>query len=350
MIIGVPRYLLTSIAAVFLLFIASLGVYSIATPSNPAMVLVGLVLYSLAAVVSLLPVRTTRMPLWRAGLILGVVVAITLIVAASLDPQAEGGNGYATWYVAGAGVLLTMTAAWGRYAFAWAGTAFLVVHTVVWAGPAALVNLGVVGSVAWVAIAHLISSGMTKAARDAQRFALAEREATEWQALQEAHVHEWLFRLGQTSSMALAMLRQIEQSRGRLTAAERRECLHLEGAIRDEIRGRKLLNDAVRSQVMLARRRGAVVTLLDEGGIDALEDSQLDRVLHAVAAAIESTTANRVIARTAGDDSDVAVTVVGLRSNRESADGGERDEMDDDDEIVLWLEIPRHADSGTATG
>ncbi len=112
---------------------------------------------------------------------------------------------------------------------------------------------------------------MAKAARDAQRFALAEREATDWQAAQEAHVYERQFRLGQTSSMALAMLRQIQRASGDLTDAQRAECLHLEGAIRDEIRGRKLLNDAVRDEVMLARRRGATVTLLDEGGIDDLD-------------------------------------------------------------------------------
>jgi hypothetical protein len=40
-------------------------------------------------------------------------------------------------------------------------------------------------------------------------FALAEREATDWQAAQEAHVFERQFRLGQTSTMALDMLREI---------------------------------------------------------------------------------------------------------------------------------------------
>jgi hypothetical protein len=198
-----------------------------------------------------------------------------------------------------------------------------------------------VGSASWVAVSHILSSALAKATRDAQRFSIAEREATDWQAAQEAHVYERQFRLGQTSAMALAMLRQIQESDGDLTEAQRQECLHLEGAIRDEIRGRKLLNDAVRDEVMIARRRGATVTLLDEGGIDDLSDYELERVLNRLALAIHETNADKVIARTVPEGSDVAVTVVGLRSfaDRESVALGQ-DSLEDD-EVDLWLEIPR---------
>jgi hypothetical protein len=201
----------------------------------------------------------------------------------------------------------------------------------------------VIGSIAWVAVSHILSRAMAKATKDATRFALAEREATDWQAAQEAHIFERQFRLGQTSSMALAMLRQIEQSGGELTDHQREECLHLEGAIRDEIRGRKLLNDAVREQVMIARRRGATVTLLDEGGIDDLGDDDLDRVLNALAAAIRGTNADKVIARTVPGGSSTAVTVVGLRSMDDADASALGQESLDEDEVDLWLEIPRVA-------
>jgi hypothetical protein len=138
------------------------------------------------------------------------------------------------------------------------------------------------------------------------------------------------------------MLQLIERTGGDLTPAEREECLHLESAIRDEIRGRRLLSDAVREQVMDARRRGATVTLLDEGGIDDLEDGELQRVLDGLAEAIRDTDADRIIARTVPEGSDVAVTVVGLRSADEHAHAlGIEDE--EDDSVVLWLEIPRTA-------
>ena len=341
MTIAIPRLLIGGVAAIFSLYIVVLGVYSIAVPFEPVAVIVALVLYAAATTVSLLPRGPARMPIWMAAFNLSVVVVITLVVTTNLNPSPATSNGYATWYVAGVGVLLTVTATRRRYAFAWGGAAFLVLQTIIWAGPAALVTLGVVGSVSWVAIAHLISTGMARATKDAHRFALADREATEWQALQEAHVYERQFRLGQTSSMALAMLRQIEQSGGELTDAQRQECLHLEGAIRDEIRGRRLLNDAVRREVMAARRRGSVVTLLDEGGLDDLPEEDLERVHNALAAAIRSTKADKIIARTVAQDSDVAVTVVGLHSPDDGGASALGDEAGVDDEIDLWLEIPR---------
>jgi hypothetical protein len=193
----------------------------------------------------------------------------------------------------------------------------------------------------WVAVAHILSRGMTKATKDAQRFALAEREATDWQAMQEAHVYERQFRLGQTSSMALAMLKQIQSTHGNLTEEQRQECLHLEGAIRDEIRGRKLLNDAVREEVMIARRRGTTVTLLDEGGIDELSDDDLDRVLNALAKAIGGTSADKVIARTVPEGSEIAITVVGLHSVDDGNASALGQEALVEDEVDLWLEIPR---------
>lgn len=339
---GSSRALLIGVAALFSLFHIVLGAYSLNVVAHPAPVISAMVVYAVATTLSL-AVPAKRMPLWLAALNCGVVVVVCLLVSTQLDPQRDGGNGFATWYVAAVGTLLTITATRGRYGFAWAGSAILVVHTVAWAGWPALVSLGVVGSVTWVAIAQMIGRGMTKATRAARRFALAEQEAADWQALQEAHVHERQFRLGQTNSMALAMLRVIVESGGALTEAQRRECLFLESAIRDEIRGRVLLNDAVRRAVNAARRRGATVTLLDEGGLDELTQSKLDRVLDRVADAVHASKGDRIVVRTV-NDGDVAVTVVGLRAAASSsASDLEHDEDDesDDDEIELWLEIPR---------
>jgi len=210
-------------------------------------------------------------------------------------------------------------------------------------GPGLLLGIGVVGSISWVAVSHILSRALAKASRDAASFARAEREATDWQAAQEAHLYERQTRLGQTGAMAVPMLTIIEQSGGELTDEQRQECLHLEGAIRDEIRGRRLLDDAVRREVMAARRRGVAVTLFDEGGLDELDAASLDRVLGMLAEAIRTTSATRVIARTAPADSETAVTVVGLTPSASSRarELGESDEDDEDDVVDLWLEIPR---------
>jgi hypothetical protein len=347
--IGVPRYLIVGMAAVFSAYHLLLAVYSFDTLRDPGYltpVVVAMALYAVATVVSLLPMGTARMPIWMATFNVAVVVAMVLLVSSQVDLGREGGTGYATWYVAASGTLMTITSTRRRHLFAWSGIAFLIVHTIVWAGPGGIVSLGVIGSTSWVAVSHILSVAIDNASKDARRFAIAEREATDWQAAQEAHVDERQLRLGQTSAMALGMLRRIQESGGDLTDEEREECLHLEGAIRDEIRGRKLLSDAVREEVMNARRRGAVVTLLDEGGIDELSDEDLERVLDRLATAIRGTTADRVIARTVPEGSEVAVTVVGLRNADEDARalGQHADDDDDADEgVELWLEIPRTA-------
>jgi len=339
--IGVPRYLIISMAALFSIYHVVLGFYAIEIPRSAAPIVMAMVLYLVATVLSLVPWGPNRMPLWLAAFNVAVAISLPLLINGELDPLREGGNGYATWYVAAVGTLMTITSTRHRHSFAWVGVAALFIQVVAWGGLEAVGSIGVIGSIAWVAVSHILSRAMAKATKDATRFALAEREATDWQAAQEAHIFERQFRLGQTSSMALAMLRQIEQSGGELTDHQREECLHLEGAIRDEIRGRKLLNDAVREQVMIARRRGATVTLLDEGGIDDLGDDDLDRVLNALAAAIRGTNADKVIARTVPGGSSTAVTVVGLRSMDDADASALGQESLDEDEVDLWLEIPR---------
>ena len=337
--LAVPRYLLAGVAALFSAFHIVLAIYSIGAARDAGPILAAIAVYAAATTASLLPFGPRRMPIWLAAFDCGAVVVICLLVSSQLDLARDGGNGYATWYVAAAGTLLTIVATRRRYGYAWAGTVFLLVHTIAWAGWPAVVTLGVVGSIAWVAVAQMIGRGMAAATRDAQRFALAEREATDWQALQEAHVHERQFRLGQTNSMALAMLRAIESTGGELSESQRQECLYLESAIRDEIRGRTLLSDAVRREVMVARRRGVTVTLLDEGGIDDVHGSALESVLDRLAEAVRTTSADRLIVRTVSEG-ETAVTVVGLRS----ADDGSASALGDgsaDDEVELWLEIPR---------
>jgi hypothetical protein len=342
--IGAPRILLVSLAALFSSYHIVHGVYSLQlgyyTSQGP--VLAALVIYAVATA-ALLIVSQRRTPIWLASFAFAVSVALPLLVSSQLEANREGGLSYSTWYVAACGTLLAIMVTVRRPGFAWAGIAFLVLQTILWSGPGALGEIGVVGSAAWVGIAHIITNALSKAARDSQRFALAEREATDWHAAQEAHLNERQFRLGQTSVMALPMLRAIQQSNGDLTAAQRAECLHLEGAIRDEIRGRKLLNNAVREQVMLARRRGTTVNLLDEGGIDDLDEAELERVHNELAKAIRDTTANLIIARTVPGGSDVAVTVVGLGTTGggEARALGSEAAEDDEDSVDLWLEIPR---------
>lgn len=341
--IGVPRSLIVTLASVFSGYHVVLGLYTIDVPENPLPVLAAMVLYVTATGLSLAPGQPERMPTWLAAINVAVCAAMPLLIAPFLDLQREGGLGYATWYVAAVGTLMTITSTRRRHSFAWAGIAILVLHTVAWGGFGAVIDLGVIGSVVWVAISHILSRALASASRDALQFTEAEREATNWEAAQEAHLTERQLRLGTTTDRALPMLRLIAEREGRLDDAERAECLYLEAGIRDEIRGRRLLNDRVREAVLDARRRGAVVTLFDEGGLDEVDEASMDEALDALAGAIATTRARRIIARTAPADSDTAITVVGLTPSGEasSSDLGSDDEDGDDDEVDLWLEIPK---------
>ena len=343
--ISIPRYLIVVLAAVFSAYHLVLAALFVDVPVSKPPYVLAMLLYAAATIASLWPTRSKRMPIWMASFNAAASLAIALLVTSQL-PDGPG-ESYAAWHAGAIGTLLVITSTRRRQSLAWVGIGALVVQTVAWQGIESLLRYGALGSMLWVAVSHALAYSLASAGRDARHYALAEREAAEWRAAQEAHVFERQFRLGQTSRMALPMLREIAKSGGDLSDAQRAECLHLEGAIRDEIRGRKLLNDRVRQEVMAARRRGTAVTLLDEGGIDDLSENELDRVLNQMADAIGESKADRIIVRTVPHDSAIAVTVVGLSSGGDglsTALGQEPDDDDDDDEIDLWLEIPRSVD------
>ena len=87
----------------------------------------------------------------------------------------------------------------------------------------------------------------------------------------------------------------------------------------------------MRSELDRARRRGAAVTVLDEGGLDGLEEDALETIRHELAETLRSAASDRLYIRTSPHDS-IAVTVVG----RSGSDQG----LSDEDAVDLWREIP----------
>ncbi|WP_233255544.1 hypothetical protein [Naasia lichenicola] len=339
--VHIPKHFVLLLGAIFSAYHVVLAWSGTSMVEKMAPLIVAIAIYALATVISLWPKSPNAMPMWMAALNVGVSLTLCFLVTSGLDPAAQ--NGYATWHVAAIGTLMTITAVRGQYTFAWIGVGALVLQTIVWAGPLALLGIGVIGSVVWVGVAHMIARALAKAARDARQFALAEREAAEWQAGQEAHLYERQFRLMQTSRVALPMLQKIALSGGNLSEEDREECFHLEGALRDEIRGRRLLNDAVRAQIMILRRAGTQVSLLDDGGVDDLDEAELARVLDDLANTLVGLKTDRVIIRTVPQGSAAAVTIVALSA----PDGSNASLLSDDhdDEVDLWKEIPRDANA-----
>jgi hypothetical protein len=338
--ISLPRFILVGLAAAFSVFHVVLGLYTLRIPESPGPSIVAMVLYGLATVLCLAPWRSLRLPIGLAAGAIGVVTVGLILVLSQLDPRAD--NGYATWIIGAVGTLMTITAVRQRPWFAWGGIAIMVAAVLVWSGdPLELPALGAIGGPIWVGVAHATTAAIGRASRDARLLEQAEQRAAEWEAQEEAEFFERRLRLGQMDTEVAPMLRRIVTLDGRLSEEDRRECRHLEAAMRDEIRGRRLLDDRVRQAVRDARRRGVEVTLLDDGGIDDLDRASHNRVTGVIARELGETTADRVVVRTGRDDDEVAVTIVGLR---DADPGAVSQGLEEEPELDLWLEVPRQAD------
>ncbi|SEB37235.1 hypothetical protein SAMN04489806_0243 [Paramicrobacterium humi] len=331
---GFSRSSLIALAAAFSAYHIVRGILTLGIPVDPVPVVIALMIYAAVTAMTLLPFGGKGMPLWASTLAVSCAVVITLIVTSQLDATAE--NGYATWHTNAVGTLMTILMVRRKRVEAAAGTLFLVVYSIVWCGVLGSAQIGVTGAIAWVVLADVMTRTLQRAAADAEQLVLAEREAVRWEAAQHAHRSERRARLETASRIAGPLLRDVVLADGSLTTAEREEARLLEARLRDEIRGRALLDPRVRQAVLAARRRGAVVQLLDEGTIDELDDDQRERVLSVVAEALDSAESDRIIVRTAPETTTVAVTVVGLSAPPPGSD-------DPEDDVDLWLEIPRDA-------
>ncbi len=334
--IRVTRPLLLMLASIAAVAALGLGVLSLTQSLHPERVIVAMALFAVCFGLSIGLDHRAEMPNWLAGLNAGATSAIGLLCATGVaDPRNAGDL---DWYVGAAGCLLVVTTFRRQSAFAWVGLGLLAAQTLLWAGVGGMWAVGVPTVALWVGVAYFGTRALDRAMRDVQQFARAEREAVEWQAAQEAHHSERQVRLTQTSRVALPMLRHILSVDGELDAAAQRECRVLEQTIRDEIRGRRLLNAAVRDQVIAARRRGAFVQVLDDGGLDDVEPAAMEPVLDRMAEAIAGVQSDRIIIRTAAKGSEKAVTVVGISIDPTAAALGLEDEGE---EVDLWLELDR---------
>jgi hypothetical protein len=338
-LISSPRFLIIGLAALFSAYHLVLAASSIGVPRDPAPVIVAMALYAGVTIISLWAPSSKPMPGWNAALNLAVSLVLAILVLSQLDPHAE--NGYATWFVAATFTLLVITIVRHQPVFAWIGVVVTTAAIVAWADPLALTTTGVIGGGIWVAVAHALSIALVRAEQDARQYARAGIKAAEWQANQEALLYERRHRLEQMDKLAAPMLRRIVATGGALDADERRECLHLEAAIRDEIRGRLLLTDEVRAEVMAARRRGVHVTMLDDGGLDALPEADRLTALAELVDVVDGVDADRLIIRTGTEDSETAVSVVALKDTADDGTAAALGDDDGDDEVTLWHEIRR---------
>jgi len=174
--------------------------------------------------------------------------------------------------------------------------------------------------------------------------AAAERETLARRAELDASEQERHARLRSAHRNVAPLLGRIIREGGRLDAAARAECRVVEQTLRDEIRGRLLLNDATRAAILRHRRRGAVVQVLDDGGLDDVPAAALGALLDEVAELLGPVRSRRIVIRAAQPRSRTAISLVASSPDETAAALG----LDTDDDVDLWVSLPRPAASEPA--
>ena len=306
--IRLPSGLVITIASLFILspvFTAAIGFVHNGVELLDA---VALTLYLLAAFTSVLYYRELRMPRPLALVGLLISVFVPLLVNFTLDESDYGT--VATWYVSGVSILMAICAVRQEKTIAWLGTAFLTVQVFIWGGANTLFDSGIAGAIALVATAHAISVEMGNSAKQTVSY-LQTATLTQAAAAAEASIRqERSERLTKTLRGALPMLEKI--AAGNISAADRIEAAILEAELRDEIRGRTLINTKLKSSVRQARSRGVEVVLLDEGGFDGVPEPERDDLRSRLADELDRIESGRVTIRSPREDSS-RVTFVASR-------------------------------------
>lgn len=329
------RPLLSGLAAAFTVYLAAGAMLWPEAPRHP-IVFVGA--FSFFLIIALLCVfvdsaemgtvgpGTSRLPAWAAVLALAVAVGVPNVVwyAAGEGLRLEP---VATRCLGAVGALMAIITVRGRPGYAWIGTAILTIVAFAWIGPDHALNRGLVGVFVWVGTAHLIVGLVHRARREAAELARIQRTASERIAAQEGARRARRRLMRRALVAAGPVLARAVQAEGRLDETERSEARIAEETLRDELRGSRLLDEAVREQLAAARRRGASVNVIDEGGLEDLDDARLADVRVELARVLSRTDTDRIWVRTSTHPQ-LVVTVVGRN----------RDASDDD---AVWHEIPR---------
>ena len=327
------RAVATSLALGFCLYFVARGMWWIQPPEVPPLLLTALALYLAVMVTATLTddSPTGRMPLWAAVVAGAASVAIPTLASLALSPAIRE-EPFATWYVGALGLLGVVCVVRGRPILGWLILAVLTGAAMFWMGPAEALRLGLVGSIVWMVVAQLLMWLWARAVRDTERLTEIQQQVTTWQATQRVREQERRRRVQYALAVAGPVLTRVVATGGVLDEDERVQARFAEGRLRDELRGGGLLNDAVRAAIERARRAGASVTLLDEGGLDDVPETRRVQIRDQIAEALDDVAGMRVIVRAARHPQ-TAVTLVGrLREG----------DHDDEDVVRLWREIPRH--------
>jgi signal transduction histidine kinase len=300
--------------------------------------------------VALLPVllRGARTGAMRTGTAWSIVAVGCLIIVCGpigLEPAQQTAVSIA-WYTCGVIAGAAMLRMTGHRLPPFAALLALLVYVTVWAGPVGMIRIGLAGEVVLYSVGMVLNHAIVRVNRISRAATDRERRLALWQAQTDAYNSERRRRLLRAGRDAAPALQQVVDQDGDIGSDVRAECRVLEQALRDEIRGRTLLNDAVRTAVRTQRRRGTTVQILDDGGLDDTPILELPPLLDQVAELVRPLTSSRIIIRTGQPDTDIAVSIVASTPDETAAALG----LDADDTIDLWATIPRPTSTPKSPG
>lgn len=269
--------------------------------------IVALVIYVYAATASLLLFRGLQLPRWQAFFNLGAALALPTLVIAQRELVDDHTVG--AWVVMGTALILTATAVRQQARLALIGIAVLIGVLIVEYGQGAIATAGLAGALVFVLAGLAVSRGIARATRESEKFRAKEIETRTKIAELEAASRERQQQLSQVLGTAVPLLSVIKDSQGQLNEDLRQSAKLVEATLRDNLRGRDLLNRAMSNEVQRLRNLGVEVLILDEGGTQFLSPQERDQLLNQAVEALQVVTKGRVTIRSPKGE-DFRLTVV----------------------------------------
>ncbi len=295
----------------FLAVESIIGASSLGDVREPVFAVVGLILVVAATIVAS---RPGPYPMPRAPAIAVVAATVTTAGLIAWQLPTDRPPGYAAWWVGASSFLFLLLALRGRAGWAWVGMSAVSIIVLGWsvsAGPGLVtgVNLAARNS-ATLLVGTLFAVGIARTAARITEFSRTERTNLSRTAAAEASLAERRSHVRRLRATTGELLRRIAEGTG-LTETERRECLVVEGALRDEARAPNLAVEPLVTRVRELRRSGTHVVLLDERGQRGLPDADRARLIAWLVQGLESVEAGgQVTARIPPGGRGILATVV----------------------------------------
>lgn len=315
--LSLSRLSLSLAALGFGLYHFFLGLVNLGEYQDRSLALSASVIYLVALLVSVLDKPGIRMRPITAFVNMLAVVSVPQLVFIALGEVRQGS--YATWQIAAVSTLLAILSVRQYQLFAWVGMLILTFEVLMWGGTDVLFNSGLFGGFLLVLVAQTAAWAIRSSATEAERFRNRAYEIDTATAASTAARAERKDRLEQTLSEVRPMLELISRQQGELTEQQREKALITEAELRDQIRGRNLISPEITKAVRKARRAGIEVQLLDDGGLDDLDERSRAKLLTEIALQLGKVKEGKVVVRASRGDS-WRLTIAAIRKDEDRPD------------------------------